>query len=55
MEDGVSLVPLVGMAALPSLILLSDGGVGDIDVDDNRCTRSTATRRPARAGGKWRR
>jgi hypothetical protein len=33
-EDGVTLVPLVGTAALPSLILLSDGGVGDIDVDE---------------------
>ena len=32
-EDGVTLVPLVGVAVLPSLILMADGGVGDVDVE----------------------
>ena len=31
-EDGVTVVPLVGVAVLPSLILMADGGVGDVQV-----------------------
>jgi len=32
-EDGVTLLPLVGVAVLPSSVLVADGGVGDVDVE----------------------
>jgi hypothetical protein len=32
-EDGVTLLPVLGVAVLPSLILMADGGVGDVDME----------------------
>ena len=32
-EAGVTLLPLVDVAVLPSFILMADGGVGDVEVE----------------------